>query len=83
MRTRLARSRRGHARRSRGRGRERSPEARPRAPDRDGRIVRVVSAAADEEEGAGGKRGRPRGLKKRGVAAAVSEISGRKKKEHP
>jgi hypothetical protein len=39
--------------------------------------------AADEEEGAGGKCGQPWGLKKRGVAAAVSEISGRKKKEYP
>jgi hypothetical protein len=42
----------------------------------------VTSVAANEEEGAGGKRGRPRGLQKRGVAAAVSEISGRKKKKH-
>jgi hypothetical protein len=43
----------------------------------------VASAAADEEEGAGGERGRPRGLKKRGVTVAVSEISRRKKKKHP
>jgi hypothetical protein len=41
----------------------------------------VASTAADEEEGTGGERDRPRGLKKRGVvAAAVSEISGGRRK---
>ena len=43
----------------------------------------MASAAADKEKGMGGERGWPGGLKKRDVAVTVSEISGRKKIEHP
>jgi hypothetical protein len=43
-------------------------------------MSRVATAAAYEEEGMGGERGRPRGLNS--VVAALSEILGRKKKEH-